>query len=165
MEIGVHLPQIAWDDERVTLERLLAVATAAERLGFGTLNTNDHLVYGRPWFDGPTALTAVLAAAPSVRLMTSVALPVVRGPFALAKTLGAIDILSGGRLEQVSGPAHPRLTTRLSGSRSRNAGLGSTKRSPPSGPCGRSTVRPSSGSSTTRPASTCRRPRPAPRDR
>ncbi len=104
MEIGVHLPQIAWDDERVTLERLLAVATAAERLGFGTLNANDHLVYGRPWFDGPSALTAVLAAAPSVRLMTSVALPVVRGPFALAKTLGAIDILSGGRLEAGLGP-------------------------------------------------------------
>ena len=33
-----------------------------------------------------------------------IALPVVRGPFALAKTLGAIDILSGGRLDAGLGP-------------------------------------------------------------
>ncbi len=36
--------------------------------------------------------------------MTSVALPVVRGPFALAKSLGAIDLLSGGRLDAGLGP-------------------------------------------------------------
>ena len=40
--------------------------------GTGRLTANDHLVYGRPWLDGPTALAAVMAAAPSVRLMTSV---------------------------------------------------------------------------------------------
>ena len=104
MEFGVHLPQISWEEEPLTLDRLIGVATAATRLGFGTLSANDHLVYGRPWLDGPSALAAVLAAAPAVRLMTSVALPVVRGPFALAKTLGAIDLLSGGRLEAGLGP-------------------------------------------------------------
>jgi alkanesulfonate monooxygenase SsuD/methylene tetrahydromethanopterin reductase-like flavin-dependent oxidoreductase (luciferase family) len=36
--------------------------------------------------------------------MTSEALPVVRGPVALAKTLGAIDLLSGGRLDAGLGP-------------------------------------------------------------
>ena len=36
--------------------------------------------------------------------MTSIALTVVRGPFALAKTLGAIDLLSGGRLDAGLGP-------------------------------------------------------------
>lgn len=99
MDFGVHLPQIGWDQEPFSLDRLIAVARAAERLGFGTISANDHLVYGRPWLDGPTALAAVLGAAPTVRLMTSVALPVVRGPFALAKALSAIDLLSGGRLE------------------------------------------------------------------
>ena len=99
MEIGVHLPQISWEHEPLSLDRLLAVATAAERLGFGTISANDHIVWGRPWLDGPMALAAVLAAAPRVRLMTSVALPVVRGPFALAKALGGIDLLSGGRLD------------------------------------------------------------------
>ena len=104
MEFGVHLPQIGWDDEPLTLDRMLAVASAAHRLGFGTIGANDHLVYARPWLDGPSALTAVLAAAPTARLMTTVALPVVRGPFALAKTLGAIDLLSGGRLDAGLGP-------------------------------------------------------------
>jgi probable F420-dependent oxidoreductase len=104
MEFGVHLPQIDWEQEPFSLDRLIAVATTAERLGFGTISANDHLAYGRPWLDGPTALAAVLAAAPSVQLMTSVALPVVRGPFALAKTLSAIDLLSGGRLEAGLGP-------------------------------------------------------------
>lgn len=104
MEIGVHLPQISWEHEPLSLDRLLAVATAAERLGFGTISANDHIVWGRPWLDGPMALAAVLAAAPRVRLMTSVALPVVRGPFALAKALGGIDLLSGGRLDAGLGP-------------------------------------------------------------
>ncbi len=104
MEFGVHLPQIEWDGEHVTIDRLLEIATTAERLGFGTLTANDHLVYGKPWLDGPTALAAVMAAAPTVRLMTSVSLAVVRGPFALAKSLAAIDLLSGGRVDAGLGP-------------------------------------------------------------
>ncbi len=104
MAFGVHLPQLRWDDEPLSFDRLVAVATTAERLGFGTLTANDHLVYGQPWLDGPVALAAVIGAAPSVRLMTSVSLPVVRGPFALAKALGAIDLLSGGRLDAGLGP-------------------------------------------------------------
>ena len=114
MEFGVHLPQIGWEDrEPAGLDRLIAVATAAERLGFGTITANDHLVYGRPWLDGPTALAAVLVAAPTVRLMTSVSLPVVRGPFVLAKTLGALDMLSGGRLDAGLGPGSSEADYRL----------------------------------------------------
>ena len=37
-------------------------------------------------------------------LATTVVLPVVRGPVAIAKTLAAIDILSGGRLLVGAGP-------------------------------------------------------------
>ena len=115
MEFGVHLPQIGWpDQEPAGLDRLIAVARAAERLGFGTVTANDHLVYGRPWLDGPTALAAVLAAAPTVRLMTSVSLPVHRGPFALAKVLGAIDMLSGGRLDAGLGPGSSEADYRCS---------------------------------------------------
>ena len=104
MEFGVHLPQIGWDEESFTLDRLIGVARTAKRLGFGTISANDHLVYGRPWLDGPVALAAIVAAAPSARLMTSVSLPVVRGPVALAKALSAIDLLSGGRVEAGLGP-------------------------------------------------------------
>jgi probable F420-dependent oxidoreductase len=104
VRFGVHLPQIGWESKELSLERLISVAASAERLGFDTVSANDHLVYGRPWLDGPLALAAILGAAPRVRLMTSVALPLVRGPVALAKALGVIDLLSGGRLDAGLGP-------------------------------------------------------------
>ena len=115
MEVGVHLPQISWEQDSLSLDRLIGVAAAAERLGFSTISANDHLVYGRPWLDGPLALAAVLAAAPRIRLMTSVALPVVRGPFALAKALGGIDLLSRGRLDAGLGPGSSQADYRLVG--------------------------------------------------
>jgi probable F420-dependent oxidoreductase len=116
MQFGVHLPQIGWEgQEPIDLDRVIAVAAAAERLGFGTVTANDHLVYQRPWLDGPTALAAVLTAAPTVRLMTSVVLPVIRGPVALAKSLGAIDLLSGGRLDAGLGPGSSATDYALAG--------------------------------------------------
>ncbi len=104
MRFGVHLPVLSFDGLPITLERLVAVARAAEEHGFDTVAANDHLVYRMPWLDGPTALATVLTTAPSVTLMTSVALPVVRGPVALAKSLAAIDLLSGGRVVAGLGP-------------------------------------------------------------
>ena len=115
MEFGVHLPQLGWEEDVLSLDRLLAAAAAAERVGFSTVTANDHLVYGRPWLDGPLALAAVMAAAPGVRLMTSVSLPVVRGPFALAKALGALDLLSGGRLDAGLGPGSSAADYALAG--------------------------------------------------
>jgi probable F420-dependent oxidoreductase len=115
MEFGVHLPQIGWEQDALSLDRVLAVAVAAERLGFTTVSANDHLVYGRPWLDGPLALAAVLTVVPRVRLMTSVALPVVRGPFALAKALGALDLLSGGRVDAGLGPGSSQADYALAG--------------------------------------------------
>lgn len=61
-------------------------------------------MFSRPWLDGPTALTSVLAVTGEMDLMTTVALPVVRGPVVLAKSMAAIDILSGGRLIVGVGP-------------------------------------------------------------
>ena len=115
MEFGVHLPQLGWEEDVLSLDRLLAAAAAAERVGFSTVTANDHLVYGRPWLDGPLALAAVMAAAPGVGLMTSVSLPVVRGPFALAKALGALDLLSGGRLDAGLGPGSSAADYALAG--------------------------------------------------
>jgi alkanesulfonate monooxygenase SsuD/methylene tetrahydromethanopterin reductase-like flavin-dependent oxidoreductase (luciferase family) len=106
---GVHLPIMGWDGTRFEIGRLAAVARRAEELGFDTLSVNDHLVFGRAWLDGPTALAAVIASAPTLRLTTSVVLPVVRGPVALAKALAAIDRLSGGRLVAGLGPGSTAL--------------------------------------------------------
>jgi len=104
MRYGVHLPLMDWDGTRFDIEHVVAVARAGEALGFDTLSANDHFVFRRAWLDGPTALASVISSAPSVRLMTSVALPVVRGPVALAKSLAAIDLLSGGRVVAGLGP-------------------------------------------------------------
>jgi alkanesulfonate monooxygenase SsuD/methylene tetrahydromethanopterin reductase-like flavin-dependent oxidoreductase (luciferase family) len=54
--------------------------------------------------DGPTALAAVMEHSGDMTLATTVALPVLRGPVPLAKTLGAIDRLSGGRVLAAVGP-------------------------------------------------------------
>jgi alkanesulfonate monooxygenase SsuD/methylene tetrahydromethanopterin reductase-like flavin-dependent oxidoreductase (luciferase family) len=87
-----------------TLEHLIAYAETADRLGFTALAANDHLVFSVPWLDGPTALAAVMAHSGAMSLTTTVSLPVVRGPVPLAKTLGTIDRLSGGRMVVAVGP-------------------------------------------------------------
>lgn len=103
MEFGVHLPQIGFDDRTWSLDGLIDYARTAERLGFDYLCANDHLLFSRPWLDGPTALAALVSHT-SLALATTIALPVVRGPVALAKTLGAVDRLSDGRLVVGVGP-------------------------------------------------------------
>jgi probable F420-dependent oxidoreductase len=104
VDYGAHLPLIALDRQPWTLHRLLEYVQIAESVGFQALSANDHLVFPRPWLDGPTALAAVLARTGRMALATTVALPVVRGPVALAKSLAAIDLLSGGRLVVGVGP-------------------------------------------------------------
>jgi alkanesulfonate monooxygenase SsuD/methylene tetrahydromethanopterin reductase-like flavin-dependent oxidoreductase (luciferase family) len=104
MEYGVHLPLIGFDDRPYSLDHLLTYTGTAEALGYTTLCANDHLVFSRPWLDGPTAMAAVLDRSGQMKLATTLTLPVVRGPVATAKTLAAIDILSGGRLIVGVGP-------------------------------------------------------------
>lgn len=104
MRFGIHLPLIGWPGRDPDPRLVLEVATRAEQAGYAVLAANDHLVYQRPWLDGPSALAAAAATTSTIRLMTSVALPVVRGPVPLAKSLAAIDRLSGGRLTAGVGP-------------------------------------------------------------
>ncbi|HEY7659089.1 MAG TPA: LLM class flavin-dependent oxidoreductase, partial [Actinomycetota bacterium] len=104
MELGVHLPLLTWDEATPGPMPLAEYVRTAERLGFTAVSANDHLQYRRPWLDGPTALASVISASGEMTLATTVALAVVRGPIALAKSLGAIDLLSGGRLVVGLGP-------------------------------------------------------------
>lgn len=104
MQFGVHLPLISFGGERHSLDDLLAFTEAARDLGYTHLCTNDHLVFSRPWLDGPTALAAVMARSGEMILATTVAVPVLRGPAATAKILAAIDALSDGRLVVGLGP-------------------------------------------------------------
>ena len=104
IEFGVHLPLLAFRGQAFSLSRLVDYAETAERLGFTTLCANDHLIATRPWLDGMTALAAILTKTSRMTLMTTVALPVVRGPVPPAKSLAALDVLSGGRLIAGVGP-------------------------------------------------------------
>src|SRR5215475_6565131 len=104
MRYGAHLPLIAFDGQSWDGGRLGGYTDAARELGFEFISANDHLVFGRPWLDGIVALASVVERSGSMRLATTVALPVVRGPSALAKAAAAIDIISGGRLILGVGP-------------------------------------------------------------
>ena len=104
MDFGLHLPLLDFGGNPFTLDHLIAYAETGQQLGFSALAANDHLVFSRPWLDGPTALATVLTHSGRMDLATTVSLPVVRGPVPLAKSLGAIDRLSGGRLIACVGP-------------------------------------------------------------
>jgi alkanesulfonate monooxygenase SsuD/methylene tetrahydromethanopterin reductase-like flavin-dependent oxidoreductase (luciferase family) len=105
VEFGAHLPQMLWEaDEPPSISRLIEYAGLANEIGMSWLTANDHIVHARPWLDGPTALASVLPFIGGMRVSTSVSLPVIRGPGALAKTMAAIDRLSGGRLAIGVGP-------------------------------------------------------------
>jgi alkanesulfonate monooxygenase SsuD/methylene tetrahydromethanopterin reductase-like flavin-dependent oxidoreductase (luciferase family) len=104
MDYGLHLPLMDFGGNPFTLDHLIVYTETAQQLGFSALAANDHLVYSKPWLDGPTALAAVLSHSGPMDLATTVSLPIVRGPVPLAKSLGAIDRLSGGRLIVCVGP-------------------------------------------------------------
>jgi len=98
MEYGAHLPLVDLDAGAASLARLQAYTNTAARLGYSYLTANDHLLFARPWLDGPTALAAVVDRTEGMTIATTVCLPVIRGPVQAAKTLAALDVLSGGRL-------------------------------------------------------------------
>jgi alkanesulfonate monooxygenase SsuD/methylene tetrahydromethanopterin reductase-like flavin-dependent oxidoreductase (luciferase family) len=104
MQYGAHLPLISFDGERATLARLRAFAQEAARLRYAYLCANDHLLFGRPWLDGPLSLAATIDAAADMTIATTVCLPVIRGAPQTAKALAALDVLAEGRLVAGVGP-------------------------------------------------------------
>lgn len=59
---------------------------------------NDHVLFATPWLDGLAALAAVVADSGDLELVTSAAVPALRHPLVLAKSLASLDLLSGGRV-------------------------------------------------------------------
>ncbi len=104
MELGAHLPLMRLGEEPLSLGRLAATVDAARQCGFAAIAANDHLVFGAPWLDGPAALASMVERSGAMELATTVALPVLRGPVPLAKSLVALDVLSEGRLAAGVGP-------------------------------------------------------------
>jgi alkanesulfonate monooxygenase SsuD/methylene tetrahydromethanopterin reductase-like flavin-dependent oxidoreductase (luciferase family) len=104
VDYGIHLPLLDFGNNPYTLDHLIDYVETGRQLGFRGIAANDHLVFSKPWLDGPTAIAAVLTHSGDMDLATTVSLPIVRGPVPLAKTLAAIDRLSSGRLIACVGP-------------------------------------------------------------
>ena len=62
MDFGLHLPLMDFGGNPLTLDHLITYAETGQELGFSALAANDHLVYSKPWLDGPTALADFASA-------------------------------------------------------------------------------------------------------
>jgi alkanesulfonate monooxygenase SsuD/methylene tetrahydromethanopterin reductase-like flavin-dependent oxidoreductase (luciferase family) len=104
VEFGVHLPLADLGQGVPTVAALRTYTARAAELGYAWVCANDHLVWRRPWLDGPTALASVAAEASGLTLATTIALPVVRHPVVLAKAVASLAVLTGGRVVAGLGP-------------------------------------------------------------
>ena len=103
LSIGVQLPEVERD---VRWPEVVAMAHAAEEVGFDSIWLGDHLLYrsdGRPergpW-DSWTMLAALAASTERVRLGPLVACSAFHPPGMLARMATTIDEVSGGRSEE-----------------------------------------------------------------
>jgi alkanesulfonate monooxygenase SsuD/methylene tetrahydromethanopterin reductase-like flavin-dependent oxidoreductase (luciferase family) len=101
LRIGVQLPEV---ERHVPWPEYLAMARAAEEVGFDSVWVGDHLLYradGReargPW-DAWSILAAIAASTERVRLGPLVACTAFAAPGLLARKAAAVQEISGGRL-------------------------------------------------------------------
>ncbi len=76
----------------------VAMATAAEDLGFDFVSASDHPCGDQPTFETPTMLTWIAARTSRIRVATRVLGVPYRPPPMVAKMAETLDRLSGGRL-------------------------------------------------------------------
>ncbi|MBM4266420.1 MAG: LLM class F420-dependent oxidoreductase [Deltaproteobacteria bacterium] len=117
MQFGVALPQFGPKARGAEVgERIRAMASAADRLGYDVVWTAEHLVFPRrietpypyggsfpydvndPVLDVGATLAFVAAATKRVRLGSAVVVLPYHHPVALAKAIATVDVLSGGRV-------------------------------------------------------------------
>ncbi len=93
---------------------LVAVARAADRLGFAYIASCDHVAIprrladamGTVWYDPVATLSYLAAATERVLLLSHVAVAGLRHPLITAKQYATLDHLSGGRLVLGVGAGH-----------------------------------------------------------
>jgi probable F420-dependent oxidoreductase len=99
---GAHSP---WEAQAGITE-LIAVAEAADRLGFDHLTCSEHIAVpaavaeqrGGTYWDPLATLSFLAARTSSVRLATQVLVLGYHHPLEIAKRYGTLDLLSGGRV-------------------------------------------------------------------
>jgi probable F420-dependent oxidoreductase len=101
LRVGVQLPEV---EREVRWPEYVAMARAAEEVGFDSIWVGDHLLYrgdGRvergPW-EAWTLLAGLAAVTDRVRLGPLVACVGFHSPAMLAKMAATVDEISGGRL-------------------------------------------------------------------
>lgn len=105
---GLQLPDFSWivdADPATTMDRLRAAVVAAEEAGYSSLWVMDHLLQLPP-LGGPAAsllegyvlLGALAALTTRVELGTLVTGVTYRNPAHLAKQIGSLDAMTGGRV-------------------------------------------------------------------
>src|SRR5256884_2799183 len=105
MKIGLNIPDFTWPGGPAKLGSTLAqIARTADQAGFQSISVMDHFWQigrnGPPEHDmleGYTALAFMAGLTSRVTLGTMVTGAVYRYPGVLAKTVTALDVLSGGR--------------------------------------------------------------------
>ena len=101
IRVGIQLPEV---ERVVRWPEYVAMAKAAEDVGFDTLWLGDHLLYryGDGATRGPwevwTMLSAIAASTSQIRLGPLVAATAFHAPPMLAKLAATVDEVSGGRL-------------------------------------------------------------------
>jgi alkanesulfonate monooxygenase SsuD/methylene tetrahydromethanopterin reductase-like flavin-dependent oxidoreductase (luciferase family) len=104
LQLAAHLPLVQFDSSPTTRSRILETVHAAKALGFWGIAANDHMIFTRPWIDGPTALAMAIPFSGEMKVCTTIALPTVRGPMPMAKILTSLNALADGRVIAGLGP-------------------------------------------------------------
>jgi len=102
MKFGVCIPNYG---KTMTVEGFRTVALEAEKLGYSSVWTTDHVLMqaqsGTPYeriLDSITSLAYLAPLTSTVRLGISSLITAMRNPVVVAKQLATIDNLSGGRV-------------------------------------------------------------------
>src|SRR5436190_7599364 len=102
MQFGVALPHFS---RLASREAIVQTAREAERLGYGSIWTTDHVLMAadqpEPYgtiLEAIVTLTYVAAVTERIRLGTSVIVLPQREPVLVAKQAATLDVLSNGRL-------------------------------------------------------------------
>jgi probable F420-dependent oxidoreductase len=101
-EFGLAIRNFVGPGEVPDVEGIYRYAERAEALGFESLWAWDHVLLGVdpafPILDSITTLGAVAARTRRIKLGTGVLVLPLRNPVMVAKALGSLDVISGGRL-------------------------------------------------------------------
>jgi len=110
VEVGMFFPSFVWPDtqQMEPTDQVDACLELCERDGYGVWVV-DHLLvapglYGATWLDPMAFMAYAAAKTKTVPLGTAILVAPLREPVLLAKEIGSIQLLSGGRFELGVGP-------------------------------------------------------------